>query len=628
MSLEVGQVFAGYTILRVLGAGGMGAVYLAAHPRLPRKEALKVLPPALTSDPEYRARFLREADLAAALSHPHIVRIYDRGEENGQFWLSMDYVAGTDAARLVHEHYPHGMRPDDVVQIVTAVGSALDYAHHRGLLHRDVKPANILLHEPDGQPRRVFLGDFGVARRIDDVTGLTATNVTMGTATYAAPEQLRGEPLDGRTDQYSLACTVFHLLTGAPPFDDANPAMVISQHVTAPPPAIGVRRPELAALDQVFATAMAKNPADRFATCQDFANHLSQHLAVAAYPPGTPPVFGVPVPIPPAARRRPRALLGALAAVLMLVLALGVTGVIKLAGHHKATAHTAGTPTVASKPTGPTANRAANTGPFTGVYRAEFGKVTDLDDIQAPGASSATEDTYAVRSLCGSIGCVATATHLTGPTTLAQTLVFDQIGDRWVAVAIGNDKCQGADSEFWESFTLQPSANGTFTGEFTSTSANDCAGKHKVTFTRTGDVDLDTLPDPANLSPRVVSPAEALHGHYRAMRTLRIPSTPEQTDYAVSTECLRTGDRCMSFFHSSSGAPEPLVFDDGSWVYNKEFDAQCLGASMHVSETGQFPLPQPTRDPITLLTGHGSETQTGACAISVDYDETFTRTID
>ena len=239
MSLEVGQVFAGYTILRVLGAGGMGTVYLVAHPRLPREDALKVLPADLTADPEFRARFVREAELAAGLSHPHIVGIHDRGEDEGQFWISMDYVAGTDAGALLHGQFPGGMPLDEVVSIVTAVGSALDYAHHRGLLHRDVKPANILLSDPDGQARRVFLADFGIARRMEDSAGLTATNMAVGTVAYAAPEQLRGEPVDGRADQYALACTAFHLLTGVPPYVHSNPAVVITQHVIAQPPSIG-----------------------------------------------------------------------------------------------------------------------------------------------------------------------------------------------------------------------------------------------------------------------------------------------------------------------------------------------------------------------------------------------------
>src|ERR1700738_1128204 len=145
MPVSVGELFAGFTILRVLGAGAMGTVYLAAHPRLPRQDALKVLSAELTADTQYRERFLREADLAASLSHPNILGIHDRGEYEEQFWISMDYVAGTDAGRLVREDYSNGMPLADALAIITGVGSALDYAHQLGLLHRDVKPANILL---------------------------------------------------------------------------------------------------------------------------------------------------------------------------------------------------------------------------------------------------------------------------------------------------------------------------------------------------------------------------------------------------------------------------------------------------------------------------------------------------
>ena len=145
------DVFAGYRIVRLLGSGGMGEVYLAQHPRLPRRDALKILSSAVSADTVFRARFSREADIAAALSHPHIVTVHDRGEFEGQLWISMEYVDGTDAARLVHDRYPAGMPPDEAVEIITAVAGALDYAHRQGLLHRDVKPANILLSQPDDE---------------------------------------------------------------------------------------------------------------------------------------------------------------------------------------------------------------------------------------------------------------------------------------------------------------------------------------------------------------------------------------------------------------------------------------------------------------------------------------------
>jgi serine/threonine-protein kinase len=275
MPFNNGEVFAGYVIERLLGTGGMGEVYLAQHPRLPRQDALKILSLDSTTDDEFRARFVREAELAATLWHPHIVGVLDRGEFEGRLWISMDYVDGTDAGRLIREHYPEGMPERDVCQIVTAVADALDFGHDRRLLHRDVKPENILVTASDGHRRRVMLTDFGIARKIDDVSNLTADNVAVGTISYVAPEQLLGKPLDGRADQYALAATAFHLLTGAPPFDDSNRAVVISHHLGTPPPRISQRRPDLAHLDAVLMRALAKDPSQRYPNCLDFARALA-----------------------------------------------------------------------------------------------------------------------------------------------------------------------------------------------------------------------------------------------------------------------------------------------------------------------------------------------------------------
>ena len=163
------------------------------------------------------------------------------------------------------------------IAIITAVASALDYAHKKALLHRDVKPSNILLtHVEDDGEQRILLTDFGIARTIDDNSGLTDTNMTVGTVDYSAPEQLMGEDLDGRADQYSLAATAYHLLTGTPPFRDSNAAVVIGRHLNTEPPALADTRPELAPLDHVLAAALAKDPDDRFATCSDFARALSE----------------------------------------------------------------------------------------------------------------------------------------------------------------------------------------------------------------------------------------------------------------------------------------------------------------------------------------------------------------
>lgn len=275
MPFNNGEIFAGYRIDRLLGTGGMGEVYLAQHPRLPRQDALKILSSASTND-EFRARFIREAELAATLWHPHIVGVLDRGEFDGRLWISMDYVDGTDAGQLIRERYPSGMPEKEVSEIVTAVADALDFGHERRLLHRDVKPENILVTAPDGHRRRVLLTDFGIARRIDDVSNLTDDNVAIGTISYIAPEQLLNKPLDGRADQYALAATTFHLLTGEPPFQDSNRAVVISHHLSTPPPRLSDRRPDLAHLDAVLIRALAKNPAERYPSCLDFARALTQ----------------------------------------------------------------------------------------------------------------------------------------------------------------------------------------------------------------------------------------------------------------------------------------------------------------------------------------------------------------
>src|SRR6478735_8691523 len=196
----------------------------------------------------------------------------------------MDYVDGIDAGRLIKESYPGGMPEQDVSEIVTAVADALDFAHERRLLHRDVKPENILVTASDGRRRRVLLTDFGIARRIDDVSNLTDDNVAVGTVSYMAPEQLLGKPLDGRADQYALAATTFHLLTGAPPFQDQNRAVVISHHLGTAPPRISDRRPDLAHLDAVLAKALAKDPDERYPTCLDFAQALTQQSPRRAPP--------------------------------------------------------------------------------------------------------------------------------------------------------------------------------------------------------------------------------------------------------------------------------------------------------------------------------------------------------
>ena len=333
--LTQGQVFAGYTIVRRLGSGGMGQVYLAQHPRLPRRDALKILPGELTADDEFRRRFNREADLAASLYSEHIVGIHDRGEYDGQLWISMDYVEGTDAANLLRSRYPSGMPKDEVVEIISAVADALDYAHSRGLLHRDVKPANILLGDGNHK-RRILLADFGIARELGEISGLTATNMLVGTTAYCSPEQLQGANLDARADQYALGCTAYNLLTGSAPFHHSNPAVVIGQHLSAPPPLIGERRPDLAALDPVIAKALAKQPNERYGSCSDFVAALAGHMETAPPDIARPTeVIAAPQNLSPQPKPRHRLGTATLVAALVaiaLVAAAAVVGVHMLNG--------------------------------------------------------------------------------------------------------------------------------------------------------------------------------------------------------------------------------------------------------------------------------------------------------
>ncbi|MFF0542998.1 protein kinase [Nocardia thailandica] len=263
--LTPGTDFAGYRIERTLGHGGMGTVYLAWHPRLPRRDALKVLPDNAGAAEEFRARFLREAELAARLDHPNIVAVHDRGARDGRLWIAMEYVPGSDAARLLRAGPPD---PDRAVHIVGEAARGLDEAHRHGLLHRDVKPANILVEPQDDAPDRVLIADFGLARAAGDGTALTEIGAVLGTLAYTAPELLTERRADHRADVYSLGCTLFQLLTGTTPFPRESVAAVMHAHLFAPPPRPSELRPGLpAAIDAVIARALAKDPDARYSSC-------------------------------------------------------------------------------------------------------------------------------------------------------------------------------------------------------------------------------------------------------------------------------------------------------------------------------------------------------------------------
>ncbi len=274
-STWVSEQIGGYRVLRLLGRGGMGEVYLVGHPRLPRQDALKLLETGFSRNDEFRRRFEREADLLAPLRHPNIITLYDRGDCGGRLWLTMEYVAGTDASRLLKER---GALPFDLtVQIIEGTGAALDYAYSEyGITHRDVKPANILVEfDRHGRLKAVKLADFGIAKAVGEATSLTSTGSTVGTMSYLPPEAIEGRGVDNRADIYSLGCSAFQMLTGTLPFAASSIPALMMAHVAQPVPSITERNPALPKyLDVVFAKVLAKNPNDRFQSCHEFVSVL------------------------------------------------------------------------------------------------------------------------------------------------------------------------------------------------------------------------------------------------------------------------------------------------------------------------------------------------------------------
>ena len=653
MPLASGAAFAGYTIVRLLGSGGMGEVYLAQHPRLPRQDALKILRTDVSADEDYRQRFIREADLAAKLWHPNIVQVHDRGEFNGQLWIAMDFVDGTDAASLLRDRYPVGMPAGEVAMIIAAIASALDYAHAHDLLHRDVKPANILLSNPGDGDQRILLSDFGIARNIGDMSGLTATNMTVGTVAYAAPEQLMGEDIDGRADQYALAATAYHLLTGSTLFPQTNPAAVISHHLSAPPPALADTRPGLAAFDPVLAVALAKDPADRFAQCTDFAQafaeaaHSGRH-ATASAPTRSAPSAGRPpesAAVPSARadtdkqkRRRRGILLGAAVAVVMLAI-IGVIGYMVQPKKHP-------TPTAGPAPAPPPATHAPPQPVLDGTYRLDYDNAHQtINDLPNPQPTTRSTTWWAFRSSCTSTGCVATGTGLdkinhqvAGIPAATDILHFadnhwqdstpmqDQKQFPRCLGADGKSVVAGADTET-NAWSLEPQPDGTLRGVLTVTAlTNECGNQGTVwripfVATRIGDVPPGvTVADPATVTPSATASIPArvfggpvLDGTFRldfddAHQTVNgVPVSrpvPNETEWWAfrsqctdTTDCVATGSKLVDTNHqAAAGVPIVLHFVDGHWEDTPYLQPphQCPGTNGTDTETISRSLePQP-----------------------------------
>jgi branched-chain amino acid transport system substrate-binding protein len=267
--LRIGTELLGYRLDERIARGGMGVVYRAWDPRLKRNVALKLLAPELASDERFRNRFLAETELAAALEHPSVVPIHDAGEIDGQLYLVMRFVEGTDLKRLLRDEGT--LEPEKAVEVCSKVAAALDAAHEHGLVHRDVKPSNVLIDRHG----HVYLADFGLSRRLVDRARGHAAEVSLGTPAYVAPEEIEGREVDGRTDQYSLACVLVECLTAHAPFPRTSEAATLFAHLEEEPP-------RLHGLEHVLGRALAKQPDARYDSCGEFVEAARSALGLAA----------------------------------------------------------------------------------------------------------------------------------------------------------------------------------------------------------------------------------------------------------------------------------------------------------------------------------------------------------
>src|SRR5215469_5119072 len=292
----VGDEFAGYRLRSVLGRGGMSVVYQAENPRLGNVIALKVLSPELADDDVFRTRFLEESRIAAAMNHPNVIPIHDMGSSDGLLYIAMRCVTGTDLRQMLKKR---GRLPAEAaVFLLEQAARALDAAHRRGLVHRDVKPGNLLVERGNegADPDHVYLADFGITKQMGGRTGLTSSGQFLGTIDYVAPEQIRGISVLGLADQYSLGCVLYECLTGRVPFEKDMDAAIIWAHVEEAPTMPTVLRPELPpAVDEVFSRVLAKQPGERYGSCREFIEAARVALGgLATLSAVTPPVVTTP----------------------------------------------------------------------------------------------------------------------------------------------------------------------------------------------------------------------------------------------------------------------------------------------------------------------------------------------
>jgi serine/threonine protein kinase len=650
-----GTPFGRYQLIELLGRGGMGEVWRAHDTAIDRVVALKMLLPHFAKDPDFEQRFRREARAAARLNNPHVVPIYDVGEIDDRLYVTMRLITGTDLQTLI-DRGP--LDPQRAVEIIEQIASALHSAHKVGLVHRDVKPSNILVDEDDF----AYLIDFGIARAADD-TRLTSAGSAIGTWAYMAPERFSAGEIHPSSDIYALACVLYQCLTGQQPFPGNTLEQVAVGHMVTPPPRPSEKTGTVpTALDDVIAIGLAKEPAHRYPTAIEMASAAKQVITESSQPsarpsppaptregspsppswpqqswpqsqPGHAP-YGMashaptqfsgphlqppPRPAPKHSGRRHGVLVGALVFITTLVVVGGVVALVEFTGRNE-----------------PAPNAPATAGAgadFNGTYRADYGPGADLEGKPVPNAPATTSN-WAVRSTCGASGCAATAANISGSgMALLSNMTFDQLGGTWVAVGLASAQCGGdKPEEIWVVLTLQPHPDGTLSGDSIRASTNSaCAAKRTVKFTRTGDPDPNKVPDPAVLPPRSVTVADGLRGSYRETTTFVNGNVVPGQVLTANTYCLRTGDRCMSLFHGPDGVVT-LMFADDKWTRNEQGTTMCAaGGTAQVTITAEYPLPAQVDDPIALLTGRGSQTVAagGGCTGGGDFEDKFERTGD
>jgi serine/threonine protein kinase len=675
-----GTPFGRYELIELLGRGGMGEVWRAFDTATQRVVAVKVLPPQLAADPVFEQRFRREAYAAAGLNDPHVVPIHNFGEIDGRLYVDMRLIDGQD---LEHILTRGPLDPVRAVKIIEQISSALNAAHRVGLVHRDVKPSNILLAEDDF----AYLIDFGIARGAGE-TGLTATGNVVGTWPYMAPERFSTGQTDTRSDIYALACVLYECLTSSRPFPGDSVEQQIAGHLTTPPPRPSITRPGVSPqLDTVIATGMAKDPDKRYRTTVELAR--AARTAVTA-----------PIPRPPSPPASVR------------TAPWTAPSVPTESAHTPETVEAAGTPTQARMPEpvdearAPTkagtpdhvekawaqtqarsaaAERAASvtaddtrdespdagapprpwwqrkgvviptvaivivaavsgvlvavrgneppsprlSGPLDGTYAVEFASATRPNGQPYDNAPSGRE-TWVIKSACPASGCVAMATKVDGSQSTISTMMLDEIDGRWTAVSASAGTCQNAPDENWQAMSLSAQPDGNLQGEFIVRATTGCGRNQQVTFTRTGDVqDSVSVTDPATQPPRVKSPAQALHGSYKETDTYADGGRNTEVNFNIQTYCLRTGERCLSSWVNPDHA-KIFVFSGDQWVLTTtSSNAACTnGGRADRVFSAQYPLPQPPQDPITLLTGRGHYMITGDCPFNSDFDSRVERSGD